>query len=85
MMYDHERRFSTVSRGYLGPQRHICALFNTIDEEHSVLRPFFKDGFDHGEEAFHIVDPSSRMTTSHGCVKLALMWSRPSHEVSWTC
>jgi len=57
MMYGHERRFSTVSRGYLGPQRHICALFNTIDEEHSVLRPFFKDGFDHGEKAVHIRGP----------------------------
>lgn len=46
-----------IAHGNLGAQRHICALFNGIDEEHSVLRPFFKDGFDHGEKAVHIVDP----------------------------
>jgi hypothetical protein len=43
--------------GTLGRQRHICAFFNSIDEEHRVLRSFIKDGFDRGEKAFHIVDP----------------------------
>src|SRR6266852_1100513 len=43
--------------GTLGRHRHICAFFNSIDEEHSVLRSFIKDGFDRGEKAFHIVDP----------------------------
>jgi len=43
--------------GILGRQRHICAFFNSIDEEHRVLRSFIKDGFDRGEKAFHIVDP----------------------------
>ncbi len=42
----------------LGRQRHICAFFNSIDEEHSVLRSFIKDGFAQGEKAFHIVDPA---------------------------
>jgi hypothetical protein len=42
----------------LGRQRHICAFFNSIDEEHSVLRSFIKDGFARGEKAFHIVDPA---------------------------
>jgi hypothetical protein len=65
--------------------RNICVLFNGMDEEHSVLRPFFKDGFDHGEKAVHIVDPSSRTSTSRGCVRRASTWSRRSHEVSWTC
>jgi hypothetical protein len=46
--------------GILGRQRHICAFFNSIDEEHRVLRPFFKDGFDRGEKATHIVDPDKR-------------------------
>ena len=45
--------------GTLGRQRHICAFFNSIDEEHRVLRPFFKDGFDRGEKATHIVDPDN--------------------------
>jgi MEDS: MEthanogen/methylotroph, DcmR Sensory domain len=46
--------------GNLGGQRHICAFFNGIDEEHRVLRSFFKDGFDRGEKATHIVDPENR-------------------------
>src|SRR5437870_4429190 len=43
--------------GILGRQRHVCAFFNSVDEEHRVLRSFIKDGFDRGDKAFHIVDP----------------------------
>jgi hypothetical protein len=46
--------------GDLGGQRHICALFNDIDEEHRVLRSFIKEGLERGEKAFHIVDPELR-------------------------
>jgi hypothetical protein len=46
--------------GTLGEHRHVCAFFNSIDEEHRVLRPFIKDGFDSGERALHIVDPELR-------------------------
>jgi hypothetical protein len=46
--------------GTLGEHRHICAFFNSIDEEHRVLRSFIKDGFDSGEKALHIVDPDLR-------------------------
>jgi MEDS: MEthanogen/methylotroph, DcmR Sensory domain len=46
--------------GSLGGQRHICAFFNSIDEEHRVLRSFFKDGFARGEKATHIVDSAKR-------------------------
>lgn len=41
----------------LGTQRHICAFFNSADEEYRVLLPFIKEGIDRGEKAFHIVDP----------------------------
>ena len=44
----------------LGGHRHMCAFFNSLDEQHRVLRPFIKDGFDRGEKAFHIVDPELR-------------------------
>jgi MEDS: MEthanogen/methylotroph, DcmR Sensory domain len=44
----------------LGIQRHVCAFFNSPDEEYRVLLPFIKDGFERGEKAFHIVDPSLR-------------------------
>ena len=44
----------------LGGWNHVCAFFNSIDEEHRVLRSFFKDGFDHGEKAIHIVESENR-------------------------
>jgi hypothetical protein len=44
----------------LGAHRHICAFFNGLDEEHSVLGSFYKDGFDRGEKATHIVDAENR-------------------------
>jgi hypothetical protein len=46
--------------GTLGVQRHICAFFNSIDEEHRVLRSFIRDGLEGGEKGFHIVDPELR-------------------------
>ena len=44
----------------LGQHRHICAFFNSVDEEHRVLRSFLKEGFERGDKAFHIVDPGFR-------------------------
>ena len=41
----------------LSQHRHICAFFNSVDEEHRVLRSFIREGFEHGDKAFHIVDP----------------------------
>jgi len=46
--------------GSLGGHRHVCAFFNDLDEEHRVLRSFFKDGFDRGEKATHIVEVDKR-------------------------
>jgi hypothetical protein len=44
----------------LAGRNHVCAFFNTIDEEHRVLGSFYKDGLDRGEKAAHIVDAASR-------------------------
>jgi hypothetical protein len=44
----------------LGQHRHICAFFNSIDEQHRVLRRFITDGFDRGDKAFHLVNPELR-------------------------
>ena len=44
----------------LAGRNHVCAFFNTIDEEHRVLGSFYKDGLDHGEKAAHIVDAENR-------------------------
>jgi hypothetical protein len=46
--------------GILGGQRHICAFFNSRDEEHRVLGSFIKDGFEGGDKAFHLVNPELR-------------------------
>lgn len=42
------------------PRGHICAFFNSIDEERRVLRRFIKDGFDQRDKAYHLVDPEQR-------------------------
>jgi hypothetical protein len=52
--------FMRCADGSLGRYRHVCAFFNDLDEEHRVLRSFFKDGFDRGERAAHIVEADKR-------------------------
>ena len=44
----------------LGDTRHVCAFFNSDDEEYRVLLPFIKDGFDRGDKAIHVVSPGQR-------------------------
>jgi hypothetical protein len=44
----------------LGTLRHVCAFFNSKDEEYRVLLPFIKDGFDCGDKAVHVVNPDQR-------------------------
>src|SRR5689334_4383930 len=44
----------------LAGQNHVCAFFNTMDDEHRVLRSFYQGGFDRGEKATHIVDSENR-------------------------
>jgi MEDS: MEthanogen/methylotroph, DcmR Sensory domain len=40
--------------------RHVCAFFNSPDEEYRVLLPFIKDGFQCGHKAVHIVNRDQR-------------------------
>jgi hypothetical protein len=49
-----------LAGGDLGGQRHICAFFNSKDEEQRVLRSFIKEGLERGEKAFHVIDPELR-------------------------
>lgn len=37
---------------------HICAFFNSRDEEYDILNPFFKQAVEGGEKNLHIVDPA---------------------------
>jgi len=41
----------------LAEYRHVCAFFNSDDEEYRVLLPFIKDGFQSGDKAVHVINP----------------------------
>src|SRR4029450_12764319 len=49
-----------LGNSVLGLRRHVCAFFNSPDEQYGVLLPFIKDGIDRGEKAVHIIDPNRR-------------------------
>jgi len=51
--------FGLVAQCFWHP-RHICAFFNSHDEEYRVLLPFIKDGLEAGEKVVHTVDPQRR-------------------------
>jgi MEDS: MEthanogen/methylotroph, DcmR Sensory domain len=41
--------------------RHVCAFFNSDEEEYRVLLPFIRDGFECGDKAVHVVSPERRL------------------------
>jgi hypothetical protein len=55
-----EDRSVHLAGSVLDRARHVCAFFHTRDEEYRVLMPFITEGFEHGDRAFHIVDPNHR-------------------------
>jgi len=44
----------------MGGHRHVCAFFDTPEEEYGVTLPFVKEGIQRSEYGFHIVDPALR-------------------------
>lgn len=48
----------SLAGSQLGNTRHVCAFFNSDDEEYRVLLPFIKDGFTCGDKAIHVVNPN---------------------------
>ena len=46
--------------GVLTERRHVCAFFDSADDERRVMFPFVEEGLARGEKAFHIVDPDLR-------------------------
>jgi hypothetical protein len=44
----------------LGKHRHVCAFFNSQEQEDKVLVPFLKEGIDQGEKVFFSIEPESR-------------------------
>ncbi len=55
-----EQRSVHLAGSVLDRARHVCAFFHSRDEEYRILMPFIKEGFEHGDRAFHIVDPNHR-------------------------
>lgn len=50
----------TLAGHTLDPYFHVCAFFNSRDEEYRVLSDYYREGLDGGEKALHIVDPDLR-------------------------
>jgi len=49
--HEHSVELAGVNRA---GRNHVCAFFNTIDEEHRVPGSFYKDGLDRGAKPVHI-------------------------------
>jgi hypothetical protein len=52
-MHDPTLAGTTLDRYY-----HVCAFFNSRDEEYRVLGPFFREGLEWGEKELHICNPA---------------------------
>lgn len=50
----------TIAGSQLAVPRHVCAFFNSADEEYRVLLPFIKEGFERGDRAVHVLNPERR-------------------------
>jgi hypothetical protein len=59
-METHDTSVQIAPNALEGGNRHICAFFNGMDEHYRVLQTFIQDGFDQGDKAFHLVDPTRR-------------------------
>ncbi len=44
----------------LSHKRHVCAFFNSREEQNKILLPFLKEGIDRGEKILRILDPRLR-------------------------
>jgi hypothetical protein len=44
----------------LTEKRHVCAFFNSRQEQNKVLMPFLREGLDRGEKILRIMDPRLR-------------------------
>ncbi|HEY1042356.1 MAG TPA: MEDS domain-containing protein [Telluria sp.] len=55
-----EKKPVTLAGTTLTHSCHACAFFHTKEEEYNVLMPFIKEGFENGDNAFHIVGAELR-------------------------
>src|ERR1700680_3508097 len=47
----------SLAGSQLGDVRHVCAFFNSDDEEYRTLLPLITDGFECGDKAVHVINP----------------------------
>jgi hypothetical protein len=52
------KRPMQLASSVLGERRHVCAFFNSREDEYRVTLPFIKDGFECGDKALHIINPA---------------------------
>ena len=62
---------------------HVCAFFNSRDQEYRVLLPFIQEGFERGERPFILSIQNSVRTTCTGCRQMALTSSQPCSGSNW--
>src|SRR5260221_14223854 len=55
-----------LARDELGDTRHICALFDGVDEANAVLQPFMAEGLDQGDQVIHVVEDRVRSSDRLG-------------------
>jgi hypothetical protein len=44
----------------LAEVRHVCAFFNSAEDQYRVLLPFIRDGLNCGDKAVHVVNPGQQ-------------------------
>jgi len=50
----------SLAGSQLSESRHVCAFFNSDEEEYRTLLPFIKDGLKSGDKAVHVLNPEQR-------------------------
>jgi hypothetical protein len=53
-------RTVNLARSTVNCRCHVCAFFNSRDDEEKVMLPFLKEGFDVGDRAVYILDKNQR-------------------------
>jgi hypothetical protein len=61
----HAQQPARLAGSTMGAHNHVCAFFQSREEEYRLLLPFIAEGFARGERAFHIVDKSLRQDHLH--------------------
>ena len=75
-------RTVNLARSTVNCRCHVCAFFNSRDDEYKVMLPFIKEGFDVGDRAVYILDKNQR---SERLQRLASTLQESKQAVSSKC